>query len=75
MKWAGATAPLGPSTRRGEGEFRAGVAQLQALYGTVIVISKQNVEIVHQPAEAWNPSDVGAILAQFDAECEVVFPP
>jgi ketosteroid isomerase-like protein len=51
MKWAGAATPLEPSSRRGEGEFRAGVEQLQEFYREVIAISSQNVEIVRQGFE------------------------
>ncbi len=38
-------------------------------------MSHENVELVHRLAEAWNLSDVEAVLALFDPECEVVFPP
>ena len=38
-------------------------------------MSHENVELVHRLAEAWNRSDVEAVLALFDSECEVVFPP
>jgi ketosteroid isomerase-like protein len=32
-------------------------------------------EFVYQLVEAWNRSDVDAMLALFDSACEVVFPP
>ena len=39
-------------------------------------MSQENVELlVHRLAEAWNRSDVEAVLALFDSECEVVFQP
>jgi uncharacterized protein len=38
-------------------------------------MSQENVEIVHGFVEAWNRSDPDAMLALFDTDCEVVFPP
>ena len=38
-------------------------------------MSHENVELVHRLADAWNRSDVEAVLALFDSECEVVFSP
>jgi ketosteroid isomerase-like protein len=32
-------------------------------------------ELVYRLVEAWNRSDVEAIVALFDPECEVIFPP
>ena len=38
-------------------------------------MSQSNVKLVHRAVDAWNRSDVDAFLSQFDADCEVVFPP
>jgi hypothetical protein len=38
-------------------------------------MSHENVELVRRLADAWNRSDVEAVLALFDSECEVVFSP
>jgi len=38
-------------------------------------MSEENVEVVHRLVQAWNRSDLDAVLEQFDADCEVVFPP
>jgi ketosteroid isomerase-like protein len=38
-------------------------------------MSQENVEDVHRLIDAWNRSDVDAILALFDPHCEIVFPP
>jgi ketosteroid isomerase-like protein len=38
-------------------------------------MSEGNVKVVHRFVEAWNRSDTDAMLALFDTDCEVVFPP
>jgi ketosteroid isomerase-like protein len=38
-------------------------------------MSQENVEIVARLVDAWNQANVEAILALFDPECEVIFPP
>jgi ketosteroid isomerase-like protein len=38
-------------------------------------MSQENVEIVDRLVEDWNRGDLEAILALFDPDCEVVFPP
>ena len=38
-------------------------------------MASANAGFVDRLVEAWNRSDVDAILALFDPECEVVFPP
>jgi|SRR6185437_7863094 len=38
-------------------------------------MSQENVEIVRRLIDAWNRSDVDAILALFDPHCEIFFPP
>jgi ketosteroid isomerase-like protein len=38
-------------------------------------MSRENVEVVHRLVEAWNEGNLDAVLALFDADSEVVFPP
>lgn len=38
-------------------------------------MAEENVEIVARLVDAWNQADVEAMLALFDPECEVSFPP
>jgi ketosteroid isomerase-like protein len=38
-------------------------------------MSQKNVEAVGRLVDAWNQADVEAILALFDPDCEVIFPP
>ena len=38
-------------------------------------MASANEGIVHRLMEAWNRSDLDAMLTLFDPECEVVFPP
>ena len=38
-------------------------------------MSQENVEIVARLVDAWNQAKVEAMLALFDPECEVIFPP
>jgi ketosteroid isomerase-like protein len=38
-------------------------------------MSEENVEAVGRLVDAWNQADVDAILALFDPDCEVIFPP
>ena len=38
-------------------------------------MSEENVEIVARLVDAWNQANVEAMLALFDPECEVIFPP
>jgi hypothetical protein len=38
-------------------------------------MSRENVEIVARLVDAWNQANVEAMLALFDPECEVIFPP
>ena len=38
-------------------------------------MSQENVEIVARLVDAWNQANVEAMLALFDPECEVIFPP
>jgi ketosteroid isomerase-like protein len=38
-------------------------------------MSQENVEAVGRLVDAWNQADVDAILALFDPDCEVIFPP
>src|SRR5204863_5030445 len=38
-------------------------------------MSQENVEFVARLVDAWNQANVEAMLALFDPECEVIFPP
>jgi hypothetical protein len=38
-------------------------------------MSQENVEVVARLVDAWNQANVEAMLALFDPECEVIFPP
>jgi uncharacterized protein len=38
-------------------------------------MSREKVDLVHRLVKAWNDGNLDAILALYDPECEVVFPP
>ena len=42
---------------------------------TAWAMSEENVEIVARLVDTWNQANVEAMLALFDPECEVIFPP
>jgi len=66
--------PLVPSSRRGDGEFRAGVEQFREFYGAVIVISSENVETVREALEAMNARDIDRYLTCCTDDVQLVPP-
>ena len=51
------------------------MAALGAERDTARAMSQENVEIVARLVDAWDQANVEAMLALFDPECEVIFPP